>query len=85
MNDNYHQELKEKLLPILKCTKCHMNSLELVKGYPDIILPFTLGEEFIYCSKCKSRFPVTEDGIPIMWTPELLNILTSQTDNISNL
>lgn len=62
-----------------------MNSLEIKEGSPDIVLPFILGEEFIHCSKCKNCFPVTQDGIPIMWTPELISILTSQTDNLSNL
>jgi ubiquinone/menaquinone biosynthesis C-methylase UbiE/uncharacterized protein YbaR (Trm112 family) len=70
------QDFRE-LLPYIRCTGCGGHNLHEVSdlAHP-AISGITLSGEGLGCSDCEARYPVTVEGIPIMWSDGLRSILT---------
>ena len=73
---SYEQNV-EDILPLLSCVECGLYGLRIIQndnpcwaGYG-----FIAGEFDLICSDCNNRFPVTDDGIPIMWTSQIKELL----------
>lgn len=80
MNDNL-----TALLPLLQCPACQSAPVEAVSGeYPEST-PFGLAQTHMRCTGCSECFPVTEDGIPVMWTTGLKEQMLQPPDPDSNL
>ena len=62
------------ILPLLQCVDCRGSVLDVRRGgsWPRI------GHRSIVCRKCGAEYPVTEDGIPVMWTPGIKVWMTEQ-------
>ena len=80
-----YEQLKDTLLPILQCTTCNCDKLELTKASFEFDMSVPLHREHILCTKCGARYPITEDFIPVMWTPSLQEHLIGQSEKISVL
>lgn len=83
--DKYYQQLKEVLLPILRCTTCNGSKLTLQNDLMELALALPLHQESIRCVDCHTCYPLTEDSIPIMWSPSLKNYLMGEfsSDNLA--
>lgn len=79
------EEFRDRLLPMLECIACHCSKLELVQESLEVELPIPLHSEHILCAECGTRYPITEDLIPIMWTPQLREYLLGQHESISEV
>jgi SAM-dependent methyltransferase/uncharacterized protein YbaR (Trm112 family) len=80
MNDNL-----TALLPLLQCPACQSAPLEAAAGeFPEPI-PFAQAEVHLGCTGCGERYPVTADGIPVMWTVNLKEQMLQPPDPDSNL
>lgn len=66
-----------RLLPYIRCTGCGSHNLHEI---PDLEHPpvagITLSGEGLGCTDCGAQYPVTIEGIPIMWSDGLRAILT---------
>ena len=67
----------EEILNILRCVECGASALIIKEdrrlnwsGYS-----FLSGDFCLFCNNCKSKFPITDDGIPILWTSQIKEIL----------
>lgn len=77
-----YQKLKEVLLPILNCPSCKSERpLSLQNGTPAFQHGhLKLHSEHLSCEECHMQFPITDDFIPIMWTPTLREIFSGVND-----
>ena len=73
----FHQNIEE-MAHLFRCLECGAPDLKAVQsdkksraGYV-----FQGGKLALACSICNSRYPITEDGIPILWTREIKEILS---------
>jgi ubiquinone/menaquinone biosynthesis C-methylase UbiE/uncharacterized protein YbaR (Trm112 family) len=80
-----HQQLFEsKLFPILSCPNCKNSDLQLTERQTESwSQDISLWEKEIFCAQCNSRYPVTDDFIPIMWTLPIQQYLRNQSQQDS--
>ena len=71
---NAEIELKDILLPLLRCLYCNNQDLAIIDDKESTGTIDFIWEKTIICTECNFRYPVTSDYIPIMWTSELKNI-----------
>lgn len=65
------QQRVEDILEVLCCPVCH-GGLSLRGASGKWALPkITLSQSSLYCQDCAEEYPITEEGIPILWTPEI--------------
>src|SRR5688572_16088052 len=66
----------EGMLDILQCPNCQSGSLSLRKATRRISLTaIELSDREIHCSSCEEDYPISKEGIPILWTPEIKSYL----------
>lgn len=59
-------------LSLLRCPRCETGAaLQLRPGTPHPVPGVDLADEHLSCAACGADFPVTRDGIPILWDREL--------------
>jgi ubiquinone/menaquinone biosynthesis C-methylase UbiE/uncharacterized protein YbaR (Trm112 family) len=75
-----HQQLfQTKLFPILSCPNCKNPTLELTERQTETWNKnIALWGQEILCPQCNSRYPITDDFIPIMWTLPIQQYLRNQ-------
>ncbi len=77
----------DEILSVLRCVEC---------GKPDLITTeddaekwkdyiFQPGGRALVCNNCGTHYPITDDGIPIMWTSQIRKILRSKGGEYSKL
>jgi ubiquinone/menaquinone biosynthesis C-methylase UbiE/uncharacterized protein YbaR (Trm112 family) len=76
-----YQDFVERLFPLLKCPSCGSYHLELVSATQQEQWRIKLYDQEISCSSCDTRYPITEDIIPIMWTPAIKSYLQGQSQD----
>jgi ubiquinone/menaquinone biosynthesis C-methylase UbiE/uncharacterized protein YbaR (Trm112 family) len=81
----HHQQLFEtKLFPILSCPNCKNSKLQLTERKTESWShDITLWEKEALCTQCNSRYPITDDFIPIMWTSPIEQYLRNQSQKDS--
>lgn len=71
----------EEIVGLLRCVSCGGTHLEMRRSDPLPAewskLKFALAEQHLCCPSCGARFPVSEDGIPILWTDMIKGMLLS--------
>lgn len=82
-----YADLKNILLPILRCPNCKSDKLLLmmVGRLPEMNKQIRLHDEHLECGECHMQYPITEDMIPIMWTPGLKEIFNGVNKGVNNL
>lgn len=66
----------EPLMGILQCPNCRSLALALRPVETPIhINGIPLSDREIYCGGCDERYPISVEGIPILWTPEIQSYL----------
>jgi ubiquinone/menaquinone biosynthesis C-methylase UbiE len=72
-----YKQNTEEILNLLKCVECGASALIIKQdvqsnwaGYG-----FCSGGFCLVCDNCRNRFPITDDGIPILWTSQIKEIL----------
>lgn len=80
--DHFNQQM----LSLLQCVKC---AQPLTREHrPDhewTGLRFKTSEYLLRCSGCGVMFPFTEDGIPVIWTDQLREVLNDEITDITPL
>lgn len=73
----------EEILHLLKCVHCDALKLRLVAEDPRNGTEYTFDTcgLALHCDACGSYFPVTDDGIPILWTPIIREILSKENNS----
>ena len=74
----------EEILNLFKCVECGASSLTIKQNSPSTWddYAFNSASSCVACDSCRSRFPITDDGIPIFWTSPIREIL--RKDSKSN-
>ncbi|MBN2021470.1 MAG: methyltransferase domain-containing protein [Pirellulales bacterium] len=82
-----HEAPWSPIIPFLRCVQCRSSSLVLGEGQTDTTpaLADQLGRDVLYCGQCGTTYPVTRDGIPIMWTDRLRACLEASDKSASTL
>lgn len=72
-----YKQNTEEILNLLKCVECGAPDLRIKQdvqsnwaGYA-----FRIGGFCLVCNNCRNIFPITDDGIPILWTSQIKEIL----------
>lgn len=73
----------EEILPLFRCVECGAPVLQIVSNDKRkwSEYAFGTGEIALCCNQCSIRYPVTDDGIPILWTSQLKEMLRKKTDS----
>ncbi len=71
---------------MLKCVDCGESNLQITATQTNDWCDYVFESSSIKlsCSKCRSDYPVTHDGIPIMWTSFIKKILLKDSGDLSN-
>ncbi len=71
-----NQNFKE-ILSLLRCVECGSLDIRMIQSDKTRWLDFGFlaGDSDLICGGCNSRFPVTDDGIPILWTSQIKELL----------
>lgn len=71
-----HQNVRD-IVPCLRCPNCSNSNFEVRDRETDWpLLHIGLAAEGLHCVSCREEFPVTVEGIPILWTPEIRKYLS---------
>ena len=73
------------LLDLLACPDCGGSPLQRVGGVYPGALPFASAEIHLVCTGCDQNYPVTDDLIPVVWSPALRQQFLAAPDATSNL
>ena len=87
MNNGFGPQVLEELLPILSCPECRNDRTLVVDsasaGIAARSCPALSSEVHrdycLQCPDCRRFFPVTRDGIPLMWSDGLLQAIISSS------
>lgn len=65
-----------EIVDLFRCVECGAPDLSIEKDDPSnwTAYNFRSGGECLVCNKCYSQFPITHDGIPMMWTAQIKQI-----------
>ncbi len=75
----------DQTLPLLRCPACGAHPLARVaQPYPEDA-PFDTAGEHLACPDCGTRYPITADLIPVMWTGSLREGMLPSSDAESNI
>jgi ubiquinone/menaquinone biosynthesis C-methylase UbiE/uncharacterized protein YbaR (Trm112 family) len=67
-----------KLIELLRCPLCGGEDLTCAaRGGLEFELGESLSDEIISCAGCSESFPITADGIPILWSRELRQVFSA--------
>lgn len=66
MDMSQEEDLKNDLLPLLRCTACGNTELSIEATKTPFGLPMEVSKESLRCKSCEERYPLTNDYIPIM-------------------
>jgi ubiquinone/menaquinone biosynthesis C-methylase UbiE len=71
------------VINILKCVKCHYSDFVVKKNSTFNLDDYVFNSEgrCFECNKCGNIYPITDDDIPILWTPELKGMLRKDSNN----
>lgn len=66
----------EEILPLCLCVECGESTLKLVSNNKKQWLKyaFDTGEIALHCNQCDTHYPITDDGIPILWTSQIKEV-----------
>ncbi|MGD2027730.1 MAG: methyltransferase domain-containing protein [Anaerolineales bacterium] len=75
----------DALIDLLACPECGGSPLRRVEGAYPSELPFASAETHLVCTACHQPYPVTDDLIPVVWSPALRQQFLAAPDAGSNL
>lgn len=70
--------LDSRLVSLFQCVECNHSSLDVRPDNGCHRIPgIPLDATQLHCSECDATYPITHDGIPILWTADLRRYLVS--------
>lgn len=81
-----YKQNTEEILNLLKCVECGAYALSVKKNVHSnwTDYDFHSGDFCLICDNCRIRFPITDDGIPILWTSQIKAFLKDEKKIDSN-
>ncbi len=76
-------KLIEEILPLLRCVECGASALQITSNDKTqwTEYAFDTGEVSLCCNQCNTCYPVTDDGIPVLWTSQMKEMLRAKPDS----
>ncbi|MBN1910101.1 MAG: class I SAM-dependent methyltransferase [Pirellulales bacterium] len=77
-----------ELIGLLRCVECKASDLMLAERgdrFEDCAMRASFGGQMIVCQSCHACYPVSTDGIPVMWTSALRKYIDTEDEAASAL